>query len=261
MTLPKRLGFIGTGTITAHIVRGLKASGLSDWPIVLSPRNAETAQALATSLPGVEIARDNQEVLDRADVVILALRPQVAEDLLRPLRFKPDTPIISLMATLHSDTLRAWTGATEICRAIPLPFVERRQDVIPVFPPHPDAMTVFGALGRALPVADLAAFDAYATASALMATYFGIIENAADWMQTQSISQGDAAFYLGALFSNLSTTLVQSPLPMTALRDAHSTPGGLNEQLHRVFVDQGGQDALRAGLQSVLARVKAAGAV
>ena len=47
-----RLGFIGTGTITAHMVRGLKASGLADWPIVVSPRGALVAAELAL-LPGV----------------------------------------------------------------------------------------------------------------------------------------------------------------------------------------------------------------
>ena len=31
------LGFLGTGTITAAIVRGLKASALRDWPVMLSP--------------------------------------------------------------------------------------------------------------------------------------------------------------------------------------------------------------------------------
>ena len=41
-----KLGFVGTGTITAAIVDGLAAAG-TDLSIALSPRNTETAAALA----------------------------------------------------------------------------------------------------------------------------------------------------------------------------------------------------------------------
>jgi pyrroline-5-carboxylate reductase len=250
-----RLGFIGTGAITGHILRGLKTSGLADLPAVISPRNADMAQELV-KLPGVEIAEDNQDVIDRSDLLVLAVRPQVAESVLRPLQFNPKTPVISLIATLHIDTLRQWTGAETICRAIPLPFVERHQDVTPVFPPIPQAMQLFNALGRALAVDDLAAFDAYGTASALMATYFGMVETAATWLAGQSIAAGDADTYLRGLYANLGNSLAASPLPLEALRIGHSTAGGLNEQLHRVFQNTGGEDALLAGLSSVLARIK-----
>lgn len=258
MTRPRRLGFIGTGTITTHMVRGLKASGLAGWPVILSPRNAANAQALAASLPDVQIARDNQDVIDHAEILVLALRPQIAESVLRPLRFAPDVPVISLMATIQSETLQGWTGATRICRAIPLPFVERRSDVIPVFPPHPEAMEIFAALGQAMPVTGLAAFDAYATASALMATYFGIVGTAVDWMQTEAIPAADAKAYLGALFTNLAQTLSESPKDLATLRSNHATAGGLNEQLHRVFHTEGGDAAITAGLTSVMQRIRSA---
>ncbi|MDE3028119.1 MAG: NAD(P)-binding domain-containing protein, partial [Paracoccaceae bacterium] len=114
------IGFIGTGTITAAIVRGLKASNPRGRPVLLSPRNADLSAALAAQLAGVEVAASNQDVLDRTDLVVLAVRPQVAEVVLRGLRFAPDTPVISLIAGLDHDRLRDLTGATRICRAIPL---------------------------------------------------------------------------------------------------------------------------------------------
>lgn len=251
-----RLGFLGTGTITAHMVRGLKGSALADWPVLLSPRNAETAAALAASLPGVTVAADNQAVIDGSDLVILAVRPQVAEAVIRPLRFRTDLPLISLIAGLPIATIRDWTGAATVTRAIPLPFVESRRDAIPVFPPEPQAMALFGALGRALPVHDLQAFDAYATTSALMGTYFGLVEAALDWAGAQGLPQADARAYLSSLFGNLGEVLRESPASPTELRVGHSTRGGLNEQVHAEFVKAGGAAALRAGLDSVLARLR-----
>lgn len=252
-----RIGFVGTGTITAHIVRGLKASALADWPVLVSPRNPEVARSLATGLPGVAIAADNQDVVDRADLVVLAVRPQQAEAVMRPLRLDPARPVISLIATVPIARLREWTGAAHICRAIPLPFVESRKGVTPVLPPEPAAMQLFGALGQALPAHDIATFDAYAAASALMGTWFGLVETASTWMQAQGIAEADATAYLRALFSSLGATLAASPLSPEALRLAHSTAGGLNEQLHRLFQAKGGSAAIEAGLAAVLDRISA----
>jgi len=103
-----RLGFIGAGTITAHMVRGLQGSALADWPVVLSPRNVETAAALAT-LPGVTVAASNQAVVEACDIVILAVRPQIAEDVLSDLRIAPDQLVISLIAGLRLPQIATLT--------------------------------------------------------------------------------------------------------------------------------------------------------
>lgn len=251
------LGFIGTGTITAALVRGLKASSLADTPVVLSPRNADLASALSTGLPGVRVARDNQAVIDEAERVILAVRPQIAEAVLRPLVIGPDTLVISLIAGLPIEAISAWTGARRVCRAVPLPFVEHRRDVVPVFPPEPDALALFDAVGRALPVADLAAFEVYSASSALMGTYFGILETAEAWAVTAGLPQADARAYLASLFGNLGDVLRDSTAPLHDLRVAHSTRGGLNEQVFSRFCEARGDAALENGLRSVLDRIRA----
>lgn len=249
------LGFIGTGTITAAMVRGLKASPLAHRPIILSPRNAETAAALS-ALPGVRVAPGNQQVLDASDLVVLAVRPQVAEAVLRPLRFRPGQTVISLIAGLDIARLTDWTGATNLCRAIPLPFVERRADAVPVHPPLPQAMALFAALGQALPVEDRASFDIYAALSALMGSYFGLVETAEAWAAAQGLPPAASRPYLSRLLANLGTVLAASPATPQALRQDHSTPGGLNEQLFRSFSQDGGPQALQDALFAVLARIR-----
>lgn len=252
------LGFIGTGTITAAILRGLKASPLAGRPVLLSPRNAERASALAASLPGVTVAPDNQAVIDGSAMVILAVRPQVAEAVLRPLRIRADQTVISLIAGLPIGSVQSWTGAVRVCRAVPLPFVEQRSDVIPVHPSEPEVLALFGALGRALPVADLATFEVYSASSAMMGTYFGILEIAAAWAVAQGLPPADACAYFSGLFSNLGDVLRHSPVPLRDLRVAHSTQGGLNEQVFARFVQVGGDKALADALSGVLARIRTA---
>lgn len=250
-----RLGFIGSGTIAAHMVRGLKASGLADWPIVVSPRGEAVAAALAL-LPGVAVAVSNQAVVDGCDLVILAVRPQVAEAVIAPLIFPADRPVISLVAGLHSAQIAAWTGAVDIACAIPLPFVQTHQGVTPVFPPQPAAMQIFAALGTALAVDNLAAYDAYAAASALMGSYFGLLETACAWMVAQGHSEADAAQYLRGLFGSLGDVLRASPAGFEQLRADHSTKGGLNEMIFQRFVQGGGGEAMQAALTAAFRRVQ-----
>ncbi len=250
-----RLGFIGTGTITAHMVRGLKASVLADWPIVVSPRNEAVAAELAL-VPGVTVADSNQAVIEACDLVILAVRPQVAEAVIKPLVIPPKRPVISLIAGLHIGTLADWTGAQDIARAVPLPFVGRLEGVTPVFPPQPAAMQIFAALGTALPVEDLAGYDAYAAASALMGSYFGLLEIAEAWMVAQGHSAPDAARYLRGLFGSLGDVLRESPASFERLREDHSTKGGLNEMIFQRFVQGGGGAAMEAALTAAFQRVQ-----
>lgn len=251
-----KLGFIGTGTITAAIVRGLKGSALRDWPVVLSPRSTALSAELASSLAGVTVATSNQQVVDQSDVVFLAFRPQDAEAVIRPLRFRPEQRIISLVAALDIDTLKSWTGMSAVARAIPLTFVETRAGVTPIMPPDATAAEIFRALGGCIEVADANAFDSYAAASALMGTYFGFIEAAQDWLVANGLKAEDAGLYLRNLFGSLSDVLREKPLSLSELRAAHSTKGGLNEHVFLRFVEGGGNIAVDSGLSSVMARIQ-----
>lgn len=251
-----RLGFIGTGTITAAIVRGLKGSPLAAWPVVLSPRSTGLSAELAAALPGVTVAAGNQQVVDQSDVVFLAVRPQDAEAVIRPLRFRPEQRIISLVAALDIDAIRNWTGVAAVSRAIPLTFVETRAGVTPIMPPDATAAEIFRALGGCIEVTDANAFDGYAAASALMGTYFGIIETAQDWLVANGLKPEDAGRSLRNLFGCLGDVLREKPLSLSQLREGHSTKGGLNEHVFLKFVATGGTAAVAGGLTSVLARIQ-----
>jgi pyrroline-5-carboxylate reductase len=95
-----KLGFIGTGEITSSIVTGLCSSVTMPHSIRLSPRNAAIAKKLANRFNGVSISSCNQDVLDHCDTIVIAVRPQVARDVLSELHFRPDHQVVSLAAAL-----------------------------------------------------------------------------------------------------------------------------------------------------------------
>lgn len=246
------LGFIGTGTMAAAMVEGL---GGAD--ILLSPRGAEVAAGLARRFPGVRVAPDNQAVIDGSAMVVLSVRPQVAEAVLRPLHFRAGQTVVSLIAATRIASLRDWIGLDlPIIRAIPLPFAADRASVTPLFPPDAEVAALFNRLGTALPCATIAEFDLLAVGSALMGSYFGLLETAQGWLVAQGLDDRAARTYLAGLFANLGKVAQASPSGFATLRAEHSTPGGLNEQIFRDFATGGGTAALSSALDRVLTRVR-----
>src|SRR4051812_18954051 len=67
-------GVLGVGAIARAIVTGLCHEVADPPPVVLSPRGAATSAELARLFSTVEVATDNQAVLDSSDVVLICLR-------------------------------------------------------------------------------------------------------------------------------------------------------------------------------------------
>src|SRR6185437_1909461 len=91
-----RLGFVGVGTIAEALITGMCAGGEQRATFLLSPRNTAIANRLAGRYPFVKVAADNQAVVDGSDSVFLAVRPQVAADVLGILKFRREQKIVSL---------------------------------------------------------------------------------------------------------------------------------------------------------------------
>ena len=87
--VPETIGVVGVGTISSAAVRGLsEQSGPSAPAFVLSPRNAAKAKALDDAYANVEVAADNQAVVDGCDCILLAVLPGQAEAVCEPLKFR-----------------------------------------------------------------------------------------------------------------------------------------------------------------------------
>lgn len=246
-----RLGFIGTGNITAAMVEGLGGG------VVLSPRGAEMAARLAARFPDVTVAETNQVVVDQCDMVVLAIRPQVAEAVVRDLRLRAGQKVLSLVAATPVEVIREWVGLDlPVIRAIPLPFVAERRCVTPIIPPDAEVAALFDRLGQSVECRTQEEFDLLAVGSALMGSCFGILEAAEGWLVERGLPRAAATDYMAGLFANLGRVAEGSAKEFAALREEYSTRGGLNEQVFRVFGEEGGVAALRAALDRVLERVR-----
>ena len=72
-----RLGFIGTGKITSSVITGIYNSKISFDKIVISPRNINIAKKLKKKFRKINIAKTNQEIIDKCNWIFLAVTPKV----------------------------------------------------------------------------------------------------------------------------------------------------------------------------------------
>lgn len=255
-----KLGFVGAGAITTAIVTGLNASDSGTDTILVSPRNADVAAALAAKFSNVTVAASNQAVLDGSDVAIIAVRPQVANEVLSALKFRPDHHVISLMAIIPLDKVAALVApARKIVRAIPLPFVADRCGPTPIYPPDPVATALFNRLGTVIEANSADQFSAFSAATATMAPYYSFADEIAGWLAGREVPAGDARRYVATIFQGLANIAASRPeQSFGELAGDFATRGGINEQAVAHLKDAGALAALSGALDGVLKRLKAA---
>lgn len=252
-----KLGFIGTGALTAAIVTGLKSVADNDVSVVLSPRNEDIAAGLASRYPEVRVAADNQAVLDCCDTVMLAVRPQVARDVLRQLRFRQNHRVVSLIATLSREDIAALTApAEQVTKALPMPMIAHRQGATIIYPPDPGMAAFFGNLGKVIEAETASEFDALSVATATYASYFKYLETIHTWLKDRGVADAKARDYVVSLFQALGNAPETAPdADFMHLAQDYATRGGINEQILRELTARKVFEAFVESLDGVHRRI------
>lgn len=118
-----RTAFVGGGNMTRAIVLGMLKAGTPADAILISEPSAERRQQLAAEMPGVTISPSNDEVAGAAATLVLAVKPQVLDDVCSGLAatvqaLKP--LVVSIAAGTRSDDIEAWLGGdVAVVRVMP----------------------------------------------------------------------------------------------------------------------------------------------
>ena len=250
------IGFIGTGNITTAVVTGLCTAEPAPSEVLLSPRNAAKAAALAAAFAAARVAPDNQAVVEGSDWVVLAVRPPVARRVIGELAFRPRQRVVSLIASLPLAELRDLCApAAPVVRAVPLPPVARHAGPIAVYPADAETVALFGRIGAAVAVDDERQFHALGTVTATVAAYYAFLARIAGWLADAGVEKGAAQRYVGAVAEAVAVDANKAAKAgFDALIADVATPGGMNEQVLRIFTDCGGFDPIKPALDAVLDR-------
>lgn len=122
-TLSIQIGFMGAGRMATALARGLVgAKTVTAASIVASDPIAEARESFAEAVPGVSVEADNTASVGKADVVVLAVKPQKMSEALGLLRnsIRGDALVVSIAAGVTIDRLAAALPAGQrIVRVMP----------------------------------------------------------------------------------------------------------------------------------------------
>ena len=169
------LGFIGVGELALYTIRGLRHGGYSG-KILLSPRNRDKAAWLAQHLD-CDVLADNQSVVERSNLVVIATRPAQCLETLSSLDFRPEQILISVVAGMPSAEIASVLNQSiEIVRAMPVSSAEFSASPTLIFPKNNAVADLFKHCGDVIPVNDESAFEQGSVHACVYTWFFALFE-------------------------------------------------------------------------------------
>ncbi|WP_017938552.1 pyrroline-5-carboxylate reductase [Zestomonas thermotolerans] len=119
MTQP-RIAFIGAGNMASSLIGGLRAQGLPADAIRASDPGAEQRARVAAE-HGIQVFENNAEAVQGAEVVVLAVKPQVMKGVCQALApsLSDGQLIVSIAAGITCASLENWLGPRPLVRCMP----------------------------------------------------------------------------------------------------------------------------------------------
>ncbi|WP_339617055.1 pyrroline-5-carboxylate reductase [uncultured Gilvimarinus sp.] len=116
----KNIVFIGAGNMAGAIISGLLEQGYPAQAVRATTRSKESAASASERL-GIAVSDDNDEAIRWADVVVLAVKPQMLQDLCNDIKPTLEQQlIVSVAAGISADSINQWLGGDKaIVRSMP----------------------------------------------------------------------------------------------------------------------------------------------
>jgi len=239
-----KIGFVGAGNMASGIARGLalaEAESAAPDSMLFADAAPERAKEVAKELGG-QALDSNREVAEASDLVVLAVKPNVLEEVAADL-VEAGTPVVSILAGTSLKKLQEALPGIEVVRVMPNLGAQLRRAVLcVVYPddlPQPTRERVGGLLALLGEVIEIDE-DLIDAATALMGCSPGYLALVAEVLVEAGVEEGlteDQALAMVAQSMSATGGLLELHQP-AALKEAVASPGGMTEA---------GLDALEAG--------------
>jgi len=257
-----KLGFVGAGNMAGGLARGwASAQGEPGAPEAMAFADADPdkARKLAEEVGG-EAIEGNLAVADNADLVILAVKPNVLDEV-APDLVQAGTPVLSILAGTSLKTLHEALPGIDVIRVMPNLGAQLRQGVLcVVFPKSADEarrrrMTeLLGLVGEVIEL-DESLIDA---ATAIMGCSPGYLALMAEVLVEAGVKEGlteDQTLRMVSKAMSATGGLLELHEP-GALKRAVASPGGMTEAGLNALEERRIHEILLAAVDASLDRAR-----
>lgn len=257
--------FLGGGNMAASLIGGLIADGLPADRMTVSDPSAERREWLSARF-GVAVHEDNRQAVAGADVVVLAVKPQVMRGLLAEVRDRiceSNPLVVSIAAGLRTEALLRWLGCRPpLVRCMPNTPALVQSGVTALYAGEDVdearrslAESILRAVGITLWVEDEALLDAVTALSGSGPAYCFLLMEA---MQAAGEALGLAPeqarlLTLQTVFGAAKMALESEEGP-EVLRARVTSPGGTTERALAVFEEGGFRTLVQRAIEAAAER-------
>ncbi|HDK37653.1 MAG TPA: pyrroline-5-carboxylate reductase [Thiolapillus brandeum] len=246
----KTLTFIGGGNMTSALINGLIEDGRPPQSILVAEPDEERREQLAARF-GIRTMNDNNIAAAQADILILAVKPQVLKAVatnLAPALIQKKPLCLSIAAGIRHASLQSWLGeGLPVVRVMPNTPAMIKAGASGMYAPdsinesqRSEAEHIMRATGIALWLDDEDQMDALTAVSGSGPAYFFLFMQAME-DAAQKLGLPDKTAHLLVLQTALGAArmALESATDLEDLRNSVTSPGGTTEKALDVFKEQG----------------------
>jgi pyrroline-5-carboxylate reductase len=253
-----KLGFVGAGNMAGGLARGWAAAqgepGAPD-SMAFADADPDKARKLAEELGG-DAVEGNVALADNSDLVVLAVKPNVLDEV-APDLVQAGTPVLSILAGTPLKTLHEALPGIDLIRVMPNLGAQLRQGVLCLaFPKDTDdarrrgTTQLLGLVGEVIEL-DESLIDA---ATAIMGCSPGYLALMAEVLVESGVEEGlteDQTRRMVAKAMSATGGLLEVREP-GELKEAVASPGGMTEAGLKALEEHELRAALRAAVEASL---------
>jgi pyrroline-5-carboxylate reductase len=242
------VGFVGSGSMAAAMARGWAGEFEG---MLFSDSGSGRARALAEELGGEAVA--NGEIGERADLVVLAVKPAMLDEVAGELT--QAKAVVSVLAATPLERVMAALPGAEVLRAMPNVGVEVRRGVLCIVGAAPDAVREkLAVLGHLVEIPD-SDFDEATAVMGCAPAYLALaVEALADAGHEAGLDEELARELVIETTAGTAELLrVRHPADV---RKAVASPGGSTEAGLDALDREGARGAFEAAVRASLERMR-----
>ena len=260
-----KIAFIGGGNMASAILGGLIENGYNSQDILVSDPSQEKLDELAAQF-SVQTNVDNQAIIAQSDVVVLAVKPQIMQQVISPLKeiLSAKRPlIISVAAGISLESLASWTEQSlSIVRCMPNTPALVQKGASGLLANHnvsekekQQADEILSAVGLSVWVNSEAELDAVTALSGSGPAYFFLFIESMIAAGTELGLAEDTAKQLALQTALGAATMAsKSDVAPAQLRKNVTSPNGTTEQAILSFQKQGLEATVKNAMQAAFNR-------
>ena len=243
------IGFVGAGNMAEALVKGIIAANIyARQQVFVSDIRPERVIFVANKY-GLVVARTNAEIAERAETIVLSVKPQNMDEALQSIKdaVKKENLVISIAAGIRTARISAVLGDIPIVRAMPNTPALIGQGACALFandkakPMLQRAKSIFSAVGKTVVVDDEDLIDAVTAVSGSGPAYYFLLMEEMIRAGIELGLSSDIAKDLvlqtakgAALLAVESDKQGETP---AVLRQKVTSPGGTTEAALKVFAE------------------------